>query len=215
MWVRFPPLELTGRASRPETAPRSKRDEAQALEGSTPSPSAHVSLAEWARHRAPNPITRVRLPQDTLGDRLTVGQRSLKSRMKVRFLLPEPHANVCVRVMRTDSGVVEWPQRLALNEERSVRFRPPVLLQGPGTPTGRAARLKPERVWVRLPPWVLVRWFRRVRKLAKRSSSNLGDRLRVRLPPLRLKICVGWALASPSGRNPPALLCRFNSCPTH
>ena len=28
--------------------------------------------------------------------------------------------------------------------------------------------------------------------------------------------CVGWALASPSGRNPPACwLCRFNSCPAH
>ena len=26
---------------------------------------------------------------------------------------------------------------------------------------------------------------------------------------------VGWALASPSGCNPPAWLCRFDSCPTH
>lgn len=127
MWVRLPPLELTGRASRSATAPRSKRDEAQALEGSTPSPSALVSLAERPRHRAPNPIRRVRLPQDTLGDRLTVGQRALNPRMKVRVLLPEPHATSRVRMMKTDSGVVEWLQRLALNEERSVRFRPPVL----------------------------------------------------------------------------------------
>src|SRR5262245_3915633 len=37
----------------------------------------------------------------------------------------------------------------------------------------------------------------------------------VRLPPL-LCACVGWALASLSGCNPPAeTLCRFNSCPTH
>src|SRR4051794_19833368 len=28
-------------------------------------------------------------------------------------------------------------------------------LRGPGTPTGRAARLKPGRLWVRLPPWVV------------------------------------------------------------
>ena len=60
-----------------------------------------------------------------------------------------------------------------------------MLLQGPGTPTGRAARLKPERVWVQIPPWVFRQ--RRVRKPAKRPSSNLGDRLRVRLPPLRLE----------------------------
>ena len=33
----------------------------------------------------------------------------------------------------------------------------------------------------------LSHWFRRVRKPAKRPSSNLGDRLRVRLPPLRLE----------------------------
>ena len=53
-----------------------------------------------------------------------------------------------------------------------------------------------------------------VRKLAKRRSSNLRV-LRVRLPP-ELLTCVGWALASLSGCNPPAFgLCRFNSCPAH
>ncbi len=59
------------------------------LVGSSPTPSALVSLAERARHRLPKPIRRVRLPQDTLGDRLTVGQRTLNPRMKVRALLPD------------------------------------------------------------------------------------------------------------------------------
>ena len=35
-----------------------------------------------------------------------------------------------------------------------------------------------------------------VRKPAKRRSSNLRDRLWVRLPPVLLTTCVGWALAS-------------------
>ena len=54
-----------------------------------------------------------------------------------------------------------------------------------------------------------------VRKSAKRPSSNLGDcgfdsRLR------HWRTCVGWALASLSGCNPPAFgLCRFNSFPAH
>ncbi len=52
---------------------------------------------------------------------------------------------------------------------------------------------------------------------AKRRSSNLRDCLWVRLPPVLLKTtCVGWALASLSGCNPPAFeLWRFNSVPTH
>ena len=55
-----------------------------------------------------------------------------------------------------------------------------------------------------------------VRKLAKRRSSNLLP-LWVRLPPASLnQTCVGWALASLSGRNPPAFgLWRFDSVPTH
>jgi hypothetical protein len=57
-----------------------------------------------------------------------------------------------------------------------------------------------------------------VRKQAKRPSSNLGD-LSVRFRPAPLEqrtTCVGWALASSSGCNPPAFgLCRFNSCPAH
>jgi hypothetical protein len=118
----------------------------------------------------------------------------------------------------------------------------------PGTPSGRAGRLKPGRLGVRIPPRAnrnarlrgvarstrLVvseeiggsnppggagcRARRTVRQSAERPSSNLGD-LWVRLPPVRLARIdrrVGWALASPSGCNPPARgLCRFDSCPTH
>src|SRR5262245_52471237 len=54
--------------------------------------SCHPSLCAFgraARSRAPNPARRVRLPQGTLGDRLTVGQPALNRRMKVRILLPE------------------------------------------------------------------------------------------------------------------------------
>jgi hypothetical protein len=53
---------------------------------------------------------------------------------------------------------------------------------------------------------------------AARGARNLGD-LSVRLRPAPLEqrtACVGWALASSSGCNPPAFgLCRFNSCPAH
>ena len=49
-----------------------------------------------------------------------------------------------------------------------------------------------------------------------RAARLKPERLRVRLPPLPLKTRVGWALACPSGCNPPAFRqCRFNSCPTH
>ncbi len=41
-----------------------------------------------------------------------------------------------------------------------------------------------------------------VRKPAKRRSSNLRDRLWVRLPPVLLTTCVGWALAGPAGCKP-------------
>src|SRR5262249_5779024 len=50
-----------------------------------------VSLAERQRHRSSKPDRWVRLPQDTLGDRLTVGRQPLKLRMEVRVLLPELH----------------------------------------------------------------------------------------------------------------------------
>ena len=55
-----------------------------------------------------------------------------------------------------------------------------------------------------------------VRKLAKRPSSNLGDSAGSTPARATDNLCVGWALASLSGRNPPVFrLCRFNSCPAH
>ena len=57
-----------------------------------------------------------------------------------------------------------------------------------------------------------TRWNGTVRKLEKRRDQPTSCRsvpetfvnLRVRLPPLPLDIRVGWALACPSGCNPPA-----------
>src|SRR5262249_17462532 len=78
---------------------------------------------------------------------------------------------------------------------------------------GVLATLSRWRSWVQIPSGTLDGT---VRKPAKRPSSNLGECLWVRFPPVLLKTCVGWALASLSGCNPPAFtLCRFNSCPTH
>ena len=98
-------------------------------------------------------------------------------------------------------------------------------------------------LWVQIPPEPLTRQFVLAEQWSARlpvkqeivSSNPIGDaeiaryanwksgqtqnlvNLRVRLPPELLAItCVGWALASSSGCNPPVLgLCRFNSCPTH
>ncbi len=53
-----------------------------------------------------------------------------------------------------------------------------------------------------------------VRQLAERRSSNLRV-CRFDSDP-RYSKRVGWALACPSGCNPPAFgHCRFNSCPAH
>ena len=76
----------------------------------------------------------------------------------------------------------------------SLRF---VLVEQPGV----LATLSRWRSWVQIPSGTLDGT---VRKPAKRPSSNLGDRLWVRFPPVLLTICVGWALASLSGCNPPA-----------
>ncbi len=85
--------------------------------------------------------------------------------------------------MRTDSGVVEWLQRLALNEERSVRFRPPVLSDAQVRKRGKAARPKPERVWVRFPPWVLDGEEKRLGRQPDDHCRSERQMLRVRLPP--------------------------------
>ena len=74
--------------------PRTRPSVLRCLEGSTPSPSAlhelnDVSLTERQRCQPSKLVRWVRLPQDTLGDRLKVGYRSLKPTMEVRILLPE------------------------------------------------------------------------------------------------------------------------------
>jgi hypothetical protein len=93
-----PGAERGGKPTGMTAAVSKTAEPAQAgLVGSSPTPSAFVSLAERARHRVPIPITRVRLPQDTLGDRLMAGRRSLKPPVEVRPLLPEPHAKSRVR----------------------------------------------------------------------------------------------------------------------
>ena len=68
---------------------------------------------------------------------------------------------------------------------------------------GVLATLSRWRSRVQIPPGTLSE-NGTVRKPVKRPSSNLGDRLWVRFPPVPLRICVGWALACPSGCNPPA-----------
>jgi len=134
------------------------------------------------------------------------------------------------------SGNDSWPT------PRQRRFKSVRDYSRPDTPIGRAARLKPECLQVRLLLGAPVtnntssqsspecsppchggdrrfksdrgRFDSAVRKLAKRRSSNLRV-VWVRLPPVLLT-CAGWALASLSGCNPPAFeLCRFNSCPAH
>jgi hypothetical protein len=88
--------------------------------------------------------------------------------------------------MKNDSGVVEWLQRLALNEERSVRFRPPVLIDAQVRKRGIAARLKPARVWVRFPPWVLDGGEKRLGRQLEDHGRPDRLMLRVRLPPEQL-----------------------------
>ena len=64
--------------------------------GSIPAPGAScgVPLAERSRHRLPKPDRRVRLPQGTLGDRLTVGPSALNRSVEVQVLLPEPEGEI-------------------------------------------------------------------------------------------------------------------------
>jgi hypothetical protein len=91
------------------------------------------------------------------------------------------------------------------------------------------ATLSRWRSWVRIPSRTLGDIVSgTVRKRAKRRSSNLREfvgstptRATSRegeAPPgmIHNKKRVGWALARPSGCNPPARWqCRFDSCPTH
>src|SRR5947209_6223275 len=123
-----------------------------------------------------------------------------------------------------DSGVVEWLQHLALNQETFGSIPAPGAWKYAGTPTGRAARLKPARMWVRLPRRVLNeehlpsqsslecsspchgedRGFKshRGRFYAEYANRQSGQAqtlasLRVRLPPLRLKFASAGHWLSP------------------
>ncbi len=151
-----------------------------------------------------------------------------------------------------------------------VRLHPGPLATCPDTPTGRATRLKPECLQVRLLLWVLTKqrlgrqladhlglepgmlWVRPPPEPLQHITSSQsspecsppchgGDRgfkshrgrlktwhgtptgraaklkpwcLWVRLPPVLLKTCVGWALAGPAGRNPDVLTDLGGSTPS-
>src|SRR5262249_39509966 len=64
------------------------------------------------------------------------------------------------------------------------------LTTNPGTPTGRAARLKTGRLWVRIPPWVVQppdpsghEAVRRPGRQPADHSRSEREMLRVRIPP--------------------------------
>jgi hypothetical protein len=63
----------------------------------------------------------------------------------------------------------------------------PGAVRRPGTPTGRAARLKPGRVWVQLPPWVLDAEETRLGRQPDDHCRSERQMLRVRLPPEPLR----------------------------
>src|SRR5262249_58425557 len=141
---------------------------------------------------------RVRLPRGALGNRLTGrlpdfesggGGSNPPSRTPGQLLT--------VVTPRSERGG-RWFESSPRNSESSLTeaIRPdegPVLKTGgglgplvgssptasaatrPGTPTGRAARLKPGRLWVRIPPWVVAPGFR---PLPARSA--MGKTLSIR-----------------------------------
>ena len=76
------------------------------------------------------------------------------------------------------------------------------------------ACLSRRRSWVQIPSGTLDNMAR----CANRQSDGFQTSVDVGSTPSRATstTCVGWALAGPSGCNPPAFeLCRFNSCPAH
>ena len=83
-----------------------------------------------------------------------------------------------------------------------VRLPPELLDNTSSWSSGVLATLSRWRSWVRIPSGTLRRHGT---QLAKRRSSNLRDF--VGSTPIRATgtTCVGWALACPSGCNPPAL----------
>jgi hypothetical protein len=109
-----------------------------------------------------------------IGDRLTAGRLPLKQEMMVRVHLPEyfPFSDArssngrTRRSERLNVGsipalavtelgpVVQRQRLLAYTQATMVQVHPGLLRLG--TPTGRAARLKPTRLPVRLRPWVVT-----------------------------------------------------------
>ncbi len=155
------------------------------LEGSTPSPSAldfEASLAERFRHRSFKPDRRVRLPRDALGDRLT--GRLLGFEPGGGGSNPPPRiTDLRFPMIR---GSRRWWRRRVLSAEAAGSIPAPGTREGrPGTPTGRAARLKTGCMWVQIPPRVSIStrshpWLGR--QLADHSRSD-REMLRVRIPP--------------------------------
>ena len=79
-----------------------------------------------------------------------------------------------------NSPVVQRQRLLSYKQETMVQLHPGLL--GPGTPTGRAARLKPARFEVRILVWAL--------RLGRQLADHLGlepGMLWVRIPPELLK----------------------------
>jgi hypothetical protein len=173
-----------------------------------------VPLAERQRHRAPNPDRRVRHPQGTLGGSFC-WQKSPALNRESAGSIPAPRNGfgfgedpgqlLLVVTPRSERGG-RWfdssPRNSVTTTEANRPDQGPVLKtgggphrlwvrvprlppRGPGYANGRAARLKPGRLWVRLPPWVLgpgCKGFRLGRQWADHSRLE-REMLRVRLPP--------------------------------
>jgi hypothetical protein len=90
-----------------------------------------------------NQGVRVRLPPTPLLESRKVGKRPIRQLRELDIVGSNPTLPTC----SFRGGVMATC--LALNQETSVRFPPPE--HRLDTPTGRAARLKSERVWVRIP----------------------------------------------------------------
>src|SRR5262249_1587411 len=100
---------------------------------------------------------------------------------------------------------LEWSRASDARERWFESSRPDfVLVELPGV----LATFSAWRSRVQIPPRILAGV---VRKPAKRPGREPGERLWVRLPPTLL--CVGWASASPSGCNPPAIAVQVQLLP--
>ena len=100
---------------------------------------------------------------------------------------PAPHAGNpgATPGESTHGPVVQRRRRLGHIQEMMVQLHPGSLAACPDTPTGRATRLKPECLQVRLLLWVLTR-----QRLGRQLADHLGlepGMLWVRLPPEPLK----------------------------